>query len=95
MKVDAAQSKIVSIVIATLISGLLVSIPTPAFAAECISTSTAVGSDTVLTFNDVGTCEWTVPAGVTSVRVLVVGGGGSASAGIITFIGRLAAVAVQ
>jgi uncharacterized repeat protein (TIGR02543 family) len=82
MKVDAAQSKIVSIVIATLISGLLVSIPTPAFAAECISTSTAVGSDTVLTFNDVGTCEWTVPAGVTSVRVLVVGGGGSASAGI-------------
>jgi len=82
IKVNAARSKIVSIVIATLISGLLVSIPTPAFAAECISTSTAVGSDTVLTFNDVGTCEWTVPAGVTSVRVLVVGGGGSASAGI-------------
>jgi uncharacterized repeat protein (TIGR02543 family) len=82
MKVNAARSKIVSIVIATLISGLLVSIPVPANAAECDSISTTVGSDTVLTFADVGTCEWTVPAGVTAVRVLVVGGGGSGSAGI-------------
>ena len=75
-KVNAARSKIVSIVITTLISGLLVSIPVPAIAAECVPTSTTVGSDTVLTFTNVGTCEWTVPVGVTSVRVLVVGGGG-------------------
>ncbi len=82
MKGNAPWSKIVSIVITTLISGLLVSIPIPAHAAACNPTSTTVGSDTVLTFTEVGTCDWNVPTGITSLRVLVVGGGGSGSAGI-------------
>jgi uncharacterized repeat protein (TIGR02543 family) len=85
MKVNAARSKIVSIVIATLISGLLVSIPVaiPAQAntPTCDPTSTIVGGATVLTFAEVGSCDWAVPAGVTSVRVLVVGGGSSGGAG--------------
>lgn len=85
MKANAARSKIVSIVIATLISGLLVSIPVsiPAQANTnaCDPTSTIVGSATVLTFTEVGSCDWTVPAGVTSVRVMVVGGGSSGGAG--------------
>jgi uncharacterized repeat protein (TIGR02543 family) len=86
MKGNAARSKIVSIVITTLISGLLVSIPVaiPAQAntPACVPISTTAGGDTVLTFKDVGNCEWTVPEGVTAVRLLVVGGGGSGSAGI-------------
>jgi hypothetical protein len=59
MKGNAARSKIVSIVITTLISGLLVSIPVaiPAQAADtclCSTISTTAGGDTVLTFKDVG-----------------------------------------
>ena len=81
MKVNAARSKIVSIVITTLISGLLVSIPVPASAASCDPISTIVGTQTVLTFSDIGSCDWNVPAGISSVRVLVVGGGSSGGAG--------------
>jgi uncharacterized repeat protein (TIGR02543 family) len=86
MKINAARSKIVSTVIATLISGLLVSIPVsiPAQANTnvCDPTSTIVDGATVLTFSDSGSCDWTVPAGVTSVRVLVVGGGGAGGGGV-------------
>ena len=39
-------------------------------------TSSVVGADTVVTFSSVGSRTWTVPAGVSSVRYLVVGGGG-------------------
>jgi large repetitive protein len=81
MKGNAARSKIVSILITTVISGLLVSIPVPANAAACIPDSTTAGGDRVLTFSTVGNCDWEVPAGVTSVRVLVVGGGSSGGAG--------------
>ena len=77
MKVNAARPKIVSIVITTLISGLLVSIPIPANAAACVPTSTIVAGDTVLTFTTVGSCEWSVPVGITTADVLVVGGGGA------------------
>ena len=35
-----------------------------------------VASATVVSFTTVGSTTWTVPAGVTSVDVLVVGGGG-------------------
>ncbi len=84
MKGNAARSKIVSIVITTLISGLLVSIPIPANAAACNPAATTVGSDTVLTFTDVGTCDWTVPTGVASVRTLVVAGGGAGGGGWTT-----------
>jgi uncharacterized repeat protein (TIGR02543 family) len=82
MKGNAARSKIVSIVITTLISGLLVSIPvaTPAQAADCVPTTSSDGADTVLTFTATGTCAWTPPANVTTFDVLVVGaGGGGAS----------------
>jgi uncharacterized repeat protein (TIGR02543 family) len=82
MKGNAARSKIVSIVITTLISGLLVSIPIPANAAACDPTSTtASNGETILTFSTVGSCDWEVPAGVVSVRVLVVGAGGGGGGG--------------
>jgi hypothetical protein len=48
-----------------------------AHAAACTPTSSTVGTDTVLTFSTVGSCTWSVPAGVTNVRALVIGGGGS------------------
>ena len=71
-----------------LLLSLLVAVPgqialsAPANAAECLTTSTTVGGDTVLTFATTGNCEWTVPAGVTAADVLVVGGGASGSSGI-------------
>jgi uncharacterized repeat protein (TIGR02543 family) len=77
MKVNAARPKIVSIIITTLISGLLVSIPVRANAAACVPTSTTVSGETVLTFTTVGSCDWSVPAGLTTADVLVVGGGGA------------------
>jgi uncharacterized repeat protein (TIGR02543 family) len=82
MKVSAARSKIVSIVITSLISGLLVSIPAsiPAQAntPACVPVlTTASNGDTILTFTTVGSCNWTVPAGITTADVLVVGGGGA------------------
>ena len=82
IKVGAARSKIASMISAILLTSLFVSIPVPAQAAECVKTSTTVGSETVLTFSTIGTCEWTVPAGVTSARVLVVGGGSSGGGGV-------------
>jgi uncharacterized repeat protein (TIGR02543 family) len=82
MKVNAARPKIVSIVVTTLISGLLVSIPVRANAAACVPTSTTVSGETVLTFSATGNCDWTVPAGVISARVLVVGGGSSGGSGV-------------
>ena len=83
MKGISLRPKLASILTTVLISSLLVSIPIPANAAACTSPTTAtVGADTVVTFTAVESCDWTVPAGVTSARVLVVGGGASASAGI-------------
>jgi hypothetical protein len=80
-KVNAARAKVATIVSAILLTSLFVSIPVPAQAAECVKSSTTVSGETVLTFSTVGTCEWTVPAGVTSARVLVVGGGSSGGSG--------------
>jgi uncharacterized repeat protein (TIGR02543 family) len=82
MKVNAARSKIATITSLILLTSLFVSIPVPAQAAACVPTSTTVNGETVLTFSTVGTCEWTVPANVTSARVLVVGGGSSGGAGL-------------
>jgi uncharacterized repeat protein (TIGR02543 family) len=83
MKGNAARSKISTIVSAILLTSLFVSIPVPASANNCVPTSTtASNGEIILTFTTVGTCNWTAPAGITSVRVLVVGGGGSGSAGI-------------
>ena len=44
--------------------------------AACNPISGTDGTATTLKFNTVGTCTWSVPAGVNSVRVLLVGGGG-------------------
>ena len=43
---------------------------------QCTPERVTDGSYTILAFKDVGTCTWTVPAGVTNVDYLVVGGGG-------------------
>lgn len=50
---------------------------TPALAAGCIPASTA-NQDiyTVLTFTSTTTCDWTVPTGVSSIDVFMVGAGG-------------------
>ena len=76
-KKSAARSKLISALITVLISGFLVSIPVTANAAACVPTSTIVAGDTVLTFTTVGSCEWSVPVGITTADVLVVGGGGA------------------
>ena len=77
MKVSAARSKIVSVVITTLISGLLASIPIPANAAACNPTSNETNDGvTILTFATVGSCDWIVPSGITQAQVLIVAGGG-------------------
>jgi uncharacterized repeat protein (TIGR02543 family) len=82
MKVDAARPKIATIVSTILLTSLFVSIPVPAKAAACSPTTTSSNGETILTFASIGNCDWTVPAGVTSVRVLVVGGGSSGGAGV-------------
>ncbi|MGI9197541.1 MAG: fibronectin type III domain-containing protein [Candidatus Nanopelagicales bacterium] len=53
--------------------------PTSAVASPpCAPRVGSAGTDVVLTFDDTtaGGCQWTVPAGLTQVRVLVVAGGG-------------------
>jgi hypothetical protein len=45
-------------------------------AAVCAPVQTSAGTDVVLKFTNTTSCTWTVPAGVTSVRVLLIGGGG-------------------
>lgn len=70
-------------VAATLVAFSFTWVPaSPASAAACTPTSSPVGSDTLLTFSTVGTCDWTVPAGITSVTVLAVGGGGGGAADV-------------
>ena len=70
-----ARASVISVVLSSL---LLVPLA-PANAAACAPTSSTVGADTVLSFTQVGTCDWTVPTGVSSASVLVVGGGGGGS----------------
>lgn len=54
-----------------------VALATPASAAACAPTVTTDGDATVLSFTVVGTCTWTVPAGLSTLdAVLIVGGGG-------------------
>ena len=81
-KVVAVHPKIASIISAILLTSFFVSIPVPANAAACVPTSTtASNGETILTFATVGSCDWEVPVGVTSVRVLVVGAGGGGGGG--------------
>jgi hypothetical protein len=77
-----------------LVSSLLQVLPhaTPAAATTCTPTRTSfVGDGTVgdagatywvLTFTQVGSCDWTVPDGVTEAEVLIVAGGGGGGANV-------------
>lgn len=48
----------------------------------CAPSSSTSGGNTILKFTTVGTCNWSVPAGVSSVQALVVGGGGGGSSDV-------------
>jgi hypothetical protein len=48
----------------------------------CDPVSSISGSNTILKFTTVGTCNWSVPSGVSSVQALVVGGGGGGSSDV-------------
>ena len=48
---------------------------------SCAVTTSTTGIYTVKSFSTVGSCTWTVPAGVTSVEYLVVAGGGGGASG--------------
>ena len=50
--------------------------------STCAPTSSTSGGNTILKFTTVGTCSWSVPAGVSSVQALVVGGGGGGSSDV-------------
>jgi hypothetical protein len=52
-----------------------------ASATSCSPTTITANNFTYLYFKSTGSCDWTVPAGVTKVDVLVVGGGGSGGIG--------------
>ena len=52
--------------------------------ASCSSTETIDGLYTVQTFSTTGTCQWSVPLGITSLDSLVVAGGGGGGSGTIT-----------
>jgi hypothetical protein len=77
-----ARPKAISALVVALISGLLVAIPVPANAAECVKTSSTDGADTVLTFSTVGSCEWTPPTYISTFELLVVGAGGGAGSSL-------------
>jgi hypothetical protein len=50
--------------------------------STCAPTSLTSGGNTILKFTTVGTCNWSVPTGVSSVQALVVGGGGGGSSDV-------------
>jgi hypothetical protein len=50
-------------------------------AVDCSPTQSRVGNTIIQSFTNTTTCDWTVPAGVTSIRYLIVGGGGSGGSG--------------
>jgi len=78
MKDKSLRPKIATIISALLLASLFVSIPVPASANNCVPTSTtASNGDIILTFTTVGSCNWSVPSGITTADVLVVGGGGA------------------
>ena len=48
----------------------------------CSPSSQTASSYTILTFTNTGPCNWSVPAGVTSADVLIIGGGGAGGGGV-------------
>jgi len=63
-----------------------ISIESASAAAACSPTSITANNFTYLYFKTATTCDWTVPAGVTKVDALIVGGGGSGGIGGTTAI---------
>ena len=55
--------------------------------STCAPVVTTDGIYTVLKFLGIGSCSWSVPQGVTSADVLVVGGGGGGGAGGYNYVG--------
>jgi hypothetical protein len=76
------RSRISKLLTALLIGGLIPAfVPTPAVATGCAAANTStVDIYTVLTFTSTATCNWSVPTGVTSIDVFMVGGGGGGGA---------------
>jgi hypothetical protein len=58
-----------------VLSGLIVPVVAQAQNGPCTPSQTSYSTYTVLSFTSAGNCDWTVPNGVTSVDILVVGGG--------------------
>ena len=59
-----------------------IAVPASNLGTFCSPSSTSSGGYTILTFTSTTTCAWNVPAGVTAVDALVVGGGGAGGGGI-------------
>ena len=74
------KKKIIFTLILAFIFPLYVATPN-ANAVNCAPTQTRSGDRVILSFTSVTTCDWTVPAGITSIRYLIVGGGGSGGSG--------------
>ena len=70
------KKKLIFIISLALILPFLFEIE-KASAVTCSPTQTNSGSRIIVSFTSVTTCDWSVPAGVTSIRYLIVGGGGS------------------
>lgn len=63
--------------IVAISSGTLSTVRAPQVkAAVCVGDERGTATEVIVRFVVVGTCQWSVPTGVTSVRALVVGGGG-------------------
>ena len=80
----AKKSKVAQAILlaCALITSLNVAIPVPAKAAsDCGVTGVTSGNKVYYIFKNVGVCEWTRPAGVTSAEYLLVGGGGGGGGG--------------
>ena len=72
------KPRMVKLIIVGLLSVLIPNFsPTAAQANSCNPAATStVDIYTVLTFTSTSTCNWTVPTGVTSIDLFMVGGGG-------------------
>jgi len=80
----AKKSKVAQAILlaCALTTSLNVAIPAPAkAAADCGVTGITSGNKVYYIFKNVGVCEWTRPAGVTSAEYLLVGGGGGGGGG--------------
>lgn len=66
----------------------------PAAANECITSYSVQGAKVVARITKPGSCDWTVPNGVTSIEYLLVGGGGGSAGTVGQMSGDLVGVAL-